>query len=123
MQLTAKDIRSPLRHEAVVRPKSLAASGSKAGRSFSGLCPRHDPCLGLRIRRDGWVFAREHGYTLVTKDSDFHELSLLRGAPPRVVWIRLGNCTTHQIEAILRKHSSDIQSLIENPEAEFLLLY
>lgn len=70
-----------------------------------------------------WVFAREHGYTLVTKDSDFHELSLLRGAPPKVVWIRLGNCTTHQIEAILRKHSSDIQSLIENPEAEFLLLY
>jgi predicted nuclease of predicted toxin-antitoxin system len=35
-----------------------------------------------------WMFARTHGYTLVTKDSDFHELSLLRGAPPKVVWIR-----------------------------------
>ena len=32
-----------------------------------------------------WTFAREHGYTLVTKDSDFHELSLLRGAPPKVI--------------------------------------
>lgn len=31
-----------------------------------------------------WAFARAHGYTLVTKDSDFHELSLLRGSPPKV---------------------------------------
>lgn len=70
-----------------------------------------------------WVFAREHGYTLVTKDSDFHELSLLKGAPPKVVWIRRGNCTTHQIEAILRKHASDIQTLIESSESDFLILY
>ena len=70
-----------------------------------------------------WIFAREHGYTLVTKDSDFHEMSLLRGAPPKVVWIRRGNCSTLQIEAILRKHFPDIQSLLESPEAEFLLLY
>ncbi len=70
-----------------------------------------------------WMFAREHGYTLVTKDSDFHELSLLRGAPPKVVWIRRGNCTVDQIEAILRKHLTDIQSLIESPGADFLLLY
>ena len=70
-----------------------------------------------------WEFARAHGYTLVTKDSDFHELSLLRGAPPKIVWIRRGNCTTHQIEEILRKHTSDLQSLIESPEADFLILY
>ena len=25
-----------------------------------------------------WAFARKHGYTLVTKDSDFHELSVAR---------------------------------------------
>jgi len=70
-----------------------------------------------------WTFAREHGYTLVTKDSDFHELSLLRGAPPKVVWIRRGNCTTNQIEAIPRKHSSDIQQLVESPDANVFLLY
>lgn len=70
-----------------------------------------------------WTFARTHGYTLVTKDSDFHELSLLRGAPPKVVWIRRGNCSTQQIEQILRKHAPDIHSLIESPGADFLLLY
>lgn len=70
-----------------------------------------------------WAFAREHGYTLVTKDSDFHELSVLRGSPPKVVWIRVGNCSTIQIEAILRKHVSDVQALIASQEADFLLLY
>jgi predicted nuclease of predicted toxin-antitoxin system len=70
-----------------------------------------------------WAFAREHGYTLVTKDSDFHELSVLRGSPPKVVWIRVGNCSTIRIEAILRKHVPDIQKLIVSPEADFLLLY
>jgi predicted nuclease of predicted toxin-antitoxin system len=70
-----------------------------------------------------WAFAREHGYTLVTKDSDFHELSVLRGSPPKVVWMRVGNCSTIQIEAILRKHVPDIQKLIASPEADFLLLY
>lgn len=70
-----------------------------------------------------WAFAREHGYTLVTKDSDFHELSVLRGSPPKVVWIRVGNCTTLQIEAILRKHVSDVQALNASQEADFLLLY
>lgn len=79
--------------------------------------------LDLATDEAVWMFARTHGYTLVTKDSDFHELSLLRGAPPKVVWIRRGNCSTQQIEAILRKHASDIQSLIESPEADFLLLY
>jgi len=79
--------------------------------------------LDLAFDEAVWAFAREHGYTLVTKDSDFHELSLIRGAPPKVVWIRRGNCTTHQIEMILRKHTYDIQSLIESPEADFLLLY
>jgi predicted nuclease of predicted toxin-antitoxin system len=70
-----------------------------------------------------WAFARKHDYTLVTKDSDFHELSLLYGAPPKVVWIRRGNCTNLQIEEILRKHASDIQTLIESSETDFLILY
>ncbi|NOT68497.1 MAG: DUF5615 family PIN-like protein [Methylophilaceae bacterium] len=70
-----------------------------------------------------WGFAREYGYTLVTKDSDFHEMSLLQGAPPKVIWIRRGNCSTQQIENVLRKHVQDIKSLIKNSEANLLLLY
>lgn len=36
-----------------------------------------------------WDLAREHGCLVVSKDEDFHRLALLRGAPPKFVWIRL----------------------------------
>ena len=41
-----------------------------------------------------WEYAKCHGFVLVSKDSDFHERSLLYGHPPKVVWIRRGNCST-----------------------------
>jgi predicted nuclease of predicted toxin-antitoxin system len=55
-----------------------------------------------------WEFARGNGYCLVTKDSDFQDLSLLRGFPPKVIWLRAGNCTMAAIEALLRQHQPEI---------------
>jgi len=40
-----------------------------------------------------WNLARQHGCLVVSKDEDFHRLALLLGAPPKFIWIRLGNCT------------------------------
>ena len=39
-----------------------------------------------------WQYAGDHGLTIVSKDSDFRQLSFTLGLPPRVVWIRRGNC-------------------------------
>ncbi len=41
-----------------------------------------------------WRFARKENYTIVTFDSDFYDLSLLRGHPPKIIWLRIGNATT-----------------------------
>jgi len=62
--------------------------------------------LGLETTSDArvWEIARDEGYTIVTKDADFADLSLLRGFPPKVIWLRLGNCTTRQIEELLRQN-------------------
>jgi predicted nuclease of predicted toxin-antitoxin system len=49
----------------------------------------------------------------VTKDEDFHRLSVLRGAPPKVVWLRLGNCGTDDVAAMLRKHAVDVNRFAE----------
>ena len=49
--------------------------------------------------------------SIVTKDSDFNELVIKRGYPPKVVWIRRGNCTTSTIEHLLRAHAADITML------------
>ncbi|TXT26412.1 MAG: hypothetical protein FD134_572 [Gallionellaceae bacterium] len=65
---------------------------------------------------------QETHFTLVSKDSDFHELSLLYGSPPKVVWIRRGNCTTKQIEFILRNKLEDIRALAVNSESTYLVI-
>ena len=55
-----------------------------------------------------WAYAMEHGLTIVSKDSDFHQVSFLRGPPPKVIWIRRGNCTTAAIEALLRSNRTGV---------------
>lgn len=49
--------------------------------------------LGLEKASDLeiWQYAKDHDYVIVTKDSDYHELSILYGAPPSIVWLKTGN--------------------------------
>jgi predicted nuclease of predicted toxin-antitoxin system len=54
--------------------------------------------------QDIYEAARTHGYVVVTRDSDFCDLCELRGFPPKVIWIRIGNCSTREIERLLREH-------------------
>jgi len=70
-----------------------------------------------------WEYARGHGFTIVTKDSDLSEISLVRGFPPSIVWIRKGNCSTAQIEQILRNHANDLQELEAMEPGGVLVLY
>ncbi len=47
-----------------------------------------------RSDREVWEHARTHGYTIVSKDNDFRQLSFLHGGPPKVVWLSVGNAGT-----------------------------
>jgi predicted nuclease of predicted toxin-antitoxin system len=78
--------------------------------------------LGGSTDQDVWEAAATRDCLLVTKDEDFHRLSVLREAPPRVVWIRLGNCTTDDVIRLLHDHASTITSFAEQDEAAFLAL-
>lgn len=69
-----------------------------------------------------WQLAREHNCLLVTKDEDFHRLSVLRGAPPKVVWLRLGNCATEDVARLLRQRADDIRRFEAQGEETFLEL-
>ena len=44
-----------------------------------------------------WKFALKNDYTIVTFDSDFIELSNLRGFPPKIIWLRFGNASNLKI--------------------------
>jgi predicted nuclease of predicted toxin-antitoxin system len=72
--------------------------------------------------QDVWDFAIEHGYVIVSKDSDFHQLAFLRGPPPKVIWIRLGNCTRSEIEALLQESAEQVRQFIANRESAFLIM-
>ena len=73
--------------------------------------------LGLDEAADRvvWEYARTHEFTIVTKDADFRDLGTLLGHPPLVLWLRIGNCSTGQVEAILRAHQGAIEDLATSP--------
>jgi predicted nuclease of predicted toxin-antitoxin system len=69
-----------------------------------------------------WNYARSNGYTIVSKDSDFYQRSLAIGFPPKVIWVRLGNCTTTAIEELLREHVVTVEQFEADATATFLVL-
>jgi predicted nuclease of predicted toxin-antitoxin system len=70
----------------------------------------HVRLVGLRDADDTvvWEFARNRDFIIVSKDSDFHQRSFLYGFPPKVIWIRPGNCPTAEIERVFREGQSRI---------------
>ncbi len=68
-----------------------------------------------------WDYAKTNGFTIVTKDSDFHERRIISGTPPNIIWIRRGNCSTQLIEKLLRLHHKSIEKLPQN-EKGFIII-
>lgn len=83
----------------------------------------HIKTLGLINTDDAiiWEFAKINGFVLVSKDSDFHQRSLLYGYPPKFIYLRVGNCPTSKIIKILR---DNLDTLIqfESSETESILM-
>lgn len=69
-----------------------------------------------------WDYAAEHGFLLVSKDTDFYERSLVFGAPPKIVWLRIGNSTVNETSSLLRSQYIVIRHFAEDKAASFLPL-
>jgi predicted nuclease of predicted toxin-antitoxin system len=80
--------------------------------------------VGLERATDAevWAYAGAHGCAIVTKDSDFTDTAVLRGSPPKVVWLRVGNCTTGDVERVLRGAAEAVTAFLADPEADVLEL-
>jgi predicted nuclease of predicted toxin-antitoxin system len=57
-----------------------------------------------------WMHAQQGSFIIVTKGDDFRQRSFLFGPPPKVIWVRLGNCTTADVEALLRARYADVSN-------------
>lgn len=69
-----------------------------------------------------WEYAAKNDFVIASKDSDFYHRSMLLGHPPKVVWIRLGNCSTSQIRELLRNSHSELLSFELDSGASFMAL-
>lgn len=78
-----------------------------------------DRASDLQIREH----ARQDSFLIVTKDVDFSDLCVLRGFPPKIIWIRRGNCSVRALEQILRDHYDDIEALETDPMNGVLTLF
>jgi len=72
---------------------------------------------------DIWRFAREQGFVIVTKDSDFFEKTVVLGFPPKVIWLKCGNVPIRRVEEILIQGQEAIRSFVEDETAACLELY
>ena len=72
------------------------------------------------LDREVWQYAKDNGYTLVSKDADFNYLVTVLGFPPKVVWLRIGNCTTSRAAKVLRENAEAIASFAGDPMAGIL---
>jgi len=72
--------------------------------------------LGLETASDSeiWQYAKDNGYVIVSRDSDFQERSLVAGHPPQVIWLKIPNRSKTVVLNILLEHRAEIeQALIE----------
>ena len=89
---------------------------------YPGSVHVHSIGLGAADDSDIWEHAKAHGFAIVSKDADFAERSVLEDDPPKIIWLRVGNCRTSEIERLLRAHREAIRGFLEEDEETCLLL-
>jgi predicted nuclease of predicted toxin-antitoxin system len=93
---------------------------------LSDLYPQSEHVYNIGLDRatddEVWHVAQDSGYVVVTRDADFSDLSTLRGFPPKIIWIRIGNCPTSRIEAALRAQEEQISAFGDDSGSGILMI-
>jgi len=89
---------------------------------YPGSAHVHQCALGASDDSAVWEYAKKNGFTIVSKDSDFQERSVLSGFPPKVIWLRTKNCSSAHLEFLLRAASSVIAHFLRDSEQTCLVL-
>lgn len=84
----------------------------------------HVQLVGLGEASDKivWAFAKTGAYSIVSKDSDFSDRATVDGPPPKVIAVILGNCSTRQVESLLRMKAQAILAFGNDNEEGVLIL-
>ena len=67
-----------------------------------------------------WNYAKQHNFTILTKDSDFNDIAIHKGTPPKIIWLKMGNCKIATIENILRENKNLIIDFLNDKNSSIL---
>ena len=84
----------------------------------------HVQNLGLKATDDKliWERAAREAFVILTKDQGLFERSLFFGHPPKVIRVCIGNCSTGQIESLVRWRFAAIRAFVDDQDASCLEL-
>lgn len=71
---------------------------------------------------DLWSYAKENRFTILSKDKDFEQWTLVRGTPPKVIWLRMGNSSSSEMAALVTRELVAIKHFLEHPNRSLLIL-
>ncbi|MEW9807220.1 DUF5615 family PIN-like protein [Mesorhizobium marinum] len=89
-----------------------------------GIEIQHVSSCGLGSASDAriWNFAKDNGYAILSKDADFHHMSFTFGAPPKTIWLRLGNCSTREIAASISRNLPAIAIFLDDADSALMVI-
>lgn len=90
---------------------------TKKLQSFFSDCLHVSDC-SLSNKEDSkiWEYAKKNDLAIVTFDSDFYDISIINGHPPKIIWIRTGNLSTDEISDLLISNKDSIEKFLNDPD-------
>lgn len=61
-----------------------------------------------------WQYAKDNNFHIVSKDSDFYNITTLYGYPPKVIRINIGNASTKAIIKLFEQKEETIKAFLDN---------
>jgi len=100
---------------------------SKLPGKVNDLFPESTHVINVALEREDdimvWEYAQKNNFTIITQDSDFYDLAFLKGAPPKVIWIRSRNVSTNYVLELLKNNFLAVKRFIEDSPSALMELY
>ena len=69
-----------------------------------------------------WEYAKKGGFAFLTKDKDFGNLSVVLGAPPKVILVQTGSCSADEVIRIVRSNAIRLSEFDADARRGLLIL-
>jgi predicted nuclease of predicted toxin-antitoxin system len=73
--------------------------------------------------REIWDYAKTQGFVIVTRDSDYYDLSTVFGPPPKIIWLRTGNASKAATLSALLNNRRMIKEALSEEEIACIEIY